>query len=494
MAGKIFINYRRAQSLREAQHLKTLLDQAFGEKRVFLDVRGIDGGDNWLQTLERQVAACEAMAVLIGKEWADLKDEQGNRRLDDPNDKVRFEISQALLRNLPIVPISIDGAAIPKHAQPPDNIMQLANFQAMPLRAESFPQDAAAIIGRLRVLLAKQRRHGVPLWRAAPVAATVAVAGIAAGPWVFSRLSLPLWGVTVPGGGQSFEEIANALVAAENRAKDAENERDSNSEKIAALQKKQDDFSQRLVAAQRERDGFREGLTIRDCSDCPEMVVVPAGKFLMRLLDGYPNERGIREGTIARPFAVGKYEVTFAEWDACAAAGGCASNETPNDQGWGRGRQPVINVSWNDAKEYVTWLSGKTGQNYRLLAEAEWEYAALAGSPPTIWGNSNGTGIANCQGCGSQWDDKQAAPVGSFPANAFGLHDTHGNVSEWCEDSWHPDYNGNPPKDGSVWAGGDTSFRVVRGASWNSLAWSVRGRLRPDIRGSNLGFRIARTL
>jgi formylglycine-generating enzyme required for sulfatase activity len=482
-------------------------------------VHGIGGGDDWLQTLERQVAACDAMAVLIGKEWADLKDEQGNRRLDDPHDKVRFEISQALLRNLPIVPISIDGAAIPRRGQLPDNIMQLANLQAMPLRAESFPQDAAAIIGRLRVLLAKQRRHGIPLWWAALAAAAAAAAGIAAGPWL-SRSGLSLWSVTLPG---------------DKQLKAVEKERDDFSQRLVTAQRERDGLSEGLAAAERARDGFREGLataqrerdearreattanekirelearnrsaapvsqTIRDCSDCPEMVLVPAGKFMMGSADGDPDEKPVHEVTIARPFAVGKYEVTFAEWDACVKGGGCTSNTTPSDQGWGKGRQPVINVSWNDAKEYVIWLSGKTHQNYRLLTEAEWEYAARAHSTSAYaWGDSIGTNNATCNGCGSQWDNKQTAPVGSFPANAFGLYDMHGNVWEWCEDTWHPNYTGNPPADGSAWAGGDTSLRVLRGGSWGNVPQNLHSALRSGDRLGDrdgyVGFRVARTL
>jgi hypothetical protein len=134
VAGTIFINYRRVETLKDAQHLKTLFAKTFGAKRVFLDVSGIDGGSNWLQTLERQVAVSDAMVVLIGTEWANIKDEQGGRRLDDPNDFVRVEISQALLRNLPIVPVLTDGASMPKPAQLPGNVMPLTLFQAMPLR------------------------------------------------------------------------------------------------------------------------------------------------------------------------------------------------------------------------------------------------------------------------------------------------------------------------------------------------------------------------
>jgi len=472
MAGKIFINYRRVESLNQAQHLKTLFDGAFGAKRVFLDVRGIDGGENWLQTLERQVAACDAMVVLIGKEWTNLKDEHGNRRLDDPHDKVRFEISQALLRNLPIVTVSIDGAAIPKAAQLPDNLMQLALIQAMPLRGESFTQDAAAIIERLRVLLAKLRQHGIPMWSAGFGFLAALAAGVAIGPMILNQLGLPMLGV---------------------RLTIAQKERDEARREAASANVKIRDLEARSTPA------AAAGRTIQDCPDCPEMVVVPAGKFMMGSVNGNANEKPVHEVTIPQLFAAGKYEVTFAEWEACVAGGGCTSNKSPADMGWGKGRRPVIDVTWNDAKEYVSWLSRKTGQSYRLLTEAEWEYAARARSTSAYaWGDNIGTGNANCNGCRSQWDNKQTAPVGSFAPNAFGLYDMHGNVWEWCEDNWHNDYTGNPPADGSVWRGGDDSLRVVRGGSWSSIPRSLRSAFRygyhPDLRIDFIGFRVARTL
>ena len=171
---------------------------------------------------------------------------------------------------------------------------------------------------------------------------------------------------------------------------------------------------------------LRPGQTFRDCVICPEMVVVPAGSFMM----GSPSSEAGRGGdetqrkvTISQPFAVGKFEVTFAEWEACVAGGGCTSNRSPPDE-WGRGHQPVINVTWNDAREYVDWLSRKTGKTYRLLTEAEWEFAAWAKAETTYtWGSVSGSGNANCDGCASQWDNKQTAPIGSFKANAFGLHE-----------------------------------------------------------------------
>ena len=147
--------------------------------------------------------------------------------------------------------------------------------------------------------------------------------------------------------------------------------------------------------------------------------------------------------TIARPFSVGVHEVTFAQWDACRRAGGCSHN--PDGQGWGRGTRPVVDVSWHDAQQYVRWLSGKTGARYRLLSESEWEYVARAGTTTRYWwGGAIARSRANCDGCGSRWDGRQTAPVGTFRPNAFGLHDVHGNVWEWVQDCERGSYSGAP--------------------------------------------------
>ena len=216
------------------------------------------------------------------------------------------------------------------------------------------------------------------------------------------------------------------------------------------------------AAERRERERSVGG-KFRDCPQCPEMVVVPGGQF-------------------GSPFAVGVYEVTFGEWDACVAGGGCGGYR-PDDEGWGRGNRPVINVNWDDAKAYVRWLSRKTGKEYRLLSEAEWEYVARAGTSTKYWwGNDIGRNRANCDGCGSRWDNRQTAPVGSFTANPFGLYDVHGNVFEWVEDCGE----------------GDCSRRVLRGGSWDGTSRyglsGDRGRYTTGIRDSYVGFRIARTL
>lgn len=245
----------------------------------------------------------------------------------------------------------------------------------------------------------------------------------------------------------------------------------------------------------------RRGRVFKDCPECPEMVEIEPGSFFM----GSPwTEQGPKsaEGprrlvTIAQAFTVGRFEVTFDEWDGCLADGGC-NGHRPSDNGWGRGRRPVINVSWNDAQAYVKWVSEKTGETYRLLSEAEWEYAARAGTTSRYaWGDDIGIGNANCDGCGSQRDNRQTAPVGSFEANALGLHDMHGNVSEWVEDSWRANYEGGPT-DGTTWPGGDTSSRIVRGGSWRGSTDHLRSADRkwegPFGRIDYVGFRLARTL
>ena len=208
------------------------------------------------------------------------------------------------------------------------------------------------------------------------------------------------------------------------------------------------------------------------------------------------SEGPVHRVTIGKPFAVGKYEVTFSEWDACVSAGGCGRHR-PDDKDWGRGTRPVINVSWKDAKAYVKWLSARTRQPYRLLSESEWEYAARAGSTTRYsWGDSIGSNRANCSGCGSRWDFTMT-PVGSFAANGFGLHDMHGNVSEWVEDCWNKSYSG-APTDGGAWLSGDCEGRVLRGGSAHYvpsyLRSAFRFRLGAGFRFDSVGFRVARTL
>jgi len=237
----------------------------------------------------------------------------------------------------------------------------------------------------------------------------------------------------------------------------------------------------------------RPGTAFRDCPECPEMVVVPAGSFIMGDIDGSgpPLEAPVHRVVIARPFAVGKFEVTFAEWNACVAAEGC-NGYSPDDAGWGRGRRPVINVSWDDAEAYLLWLGQRTGRPYRLLSEAEWEYAARGRSLTRYpWGDE-------IDPANAKYDSTDGTvPVGSYPANAFGLHDMIGNAWEWTEDAWHDNYEG-APTDGSAWMSKAWWHRVLRGGAWYFDANHVRSASR-DGEGTGsrfdlFGFRVARPL
>ena len=224
-----------------------------------------------------------------------------------------------------------------------------------------------------------------------------------------------------------------------------------------------------------------------------EMVAIPGGRFRMGDLsgDGGDRESPVHIVTIA-PFEMGKYEVTFSQWDACVADGECPR---ASDAGLGRGNRPVINVSWDDVQGFIAWLNTRTGGGYRLPTESEWEYAARAGSESKYsWGDSIGSNRANCgDDCGDRWEN--TAPVGSFASNAWGLHDMHGNVREWVEDCWHDSYVG-APGDGSAWRSGGCRQRVIRGGSWyyhaRILRSAFRDRYTRSYRDYYLGFRLAR--
>jgi formylglycine-generating enzyme required for sulfatase activity len=238
---------------------------------------------------------------------------------------------------------------------------------------------------------------------------------------------------------------------------------------------------------------YKPGDAFRDCPDCGEVVVVAAGSFDMGSTAEFENP--VHRVTIAKPFAIGRHEVTFNEWDRCVDAGGC--KHRPDDRGWGRGDRPVINISWSDAKAYLDWLSEKTGQSYRLPSEAEWEYAARAGTTTSFWwGSELGTGQANCRDCGAGGSPK-TTPVGSLKPSPFGLYDTAGNAAEWVEDCWNDNYRGAPPN-GSAWTAGQCRLRVLRGGAFDSqaryLRSSSRFRYDFDVRYFANGFRVLREL
>ena len=283
--------------------------------------------------------------------------------------------------------------------------------------------------------------------------------------------------------------------------------------------------------ARRDR-ALQPGHVFKDCSACPEIVVIPSGSFRMGDLSGSGDSdaKPVHDVRIDYSFAVGKYEVTRGEYATFANATGheegvqrwCGyytgskwekgSDKSWRDPGFGQTeRDPATCVNWDDAKAYVSWLSRRTGKSYRLLSETEWEYAARAGSSSKYnFGNSDsnlcdhGNGgdrstsfIGKNEGCDDGYGER-TAPVGRFKSNGFGIYDVHGNVGEWTGDCWHDDYAG-APSDGSVWvSGGNCSTKVVRGGSWSSrpryLRSAARFKTRSDYRTAFIGFRVARTL
>jgi len=432
MTGKVFLNYRRADSEAWADRLFERLVREFPRNNVFMDIDGnIPFGFPWADWLDSQVAACDLMLVLIGRTWVTefkARSDAGDR------DSVLVEIESALKRKIPVVPVFLGDAPTPKAADLPATLRPLLALQAARLQRTSFDSDADVLVKGVARSIALARGEPAP-----------------------------------PADARDYQ--------AEGRIK----------------------VDAKFIHGAPERwfkPGAGKAEWFKDLDVGPEMVVVPAGSFTMGSND-YDGEKPPHKVTIEALFAVDRFAVTFDEWDA-------AGLSQPSDQGWGRGRRPVINVSWEDAQAYAKWLSGKTGKAYRLLSEAEWEYCCRAGTTTAFWwGNSISTQQANYDGNhtfggGAKGEyRRQTVPVDSFEANPWGLYQVHGNVWEWCEDNWHPDHKG-APVDGSVWPGGDASLRVVRGGSWSNYPRVCRSanryRYQPSIRYFNLGFRLARTL
>lgn len=431
--ARIFISYRRQNAKYEAHRIHAAFSREVGRENVFMDVDNIRPGEDFRKILKDWVDKCEVLLALIGADWIDVRDpETGEPRLNSPSDFVRFEIGEALRRNISVVPVLLDGAPLPQEDQLPDDLKELRFRQAEFIRFETFDADVERLIGKLglsaRATLAPAPNDG---------RIKILPAGIAHG---------------APDG--------------------------------------------------RFRPGAGKTEWFKDFDDGPEMVVVPAGHFLMGTppnVEGFDSEKPQHEVIIAEPFAVGRYAVNFDEWDAFTDARGFGRY---SDYDWGRGQQPVIGVNWERAKDYVEWLKERSGKDYRLLTEAEWEYVCRAGSEgPFWWGSSISTGLANYNGSwtyggGPEGEYREKTlPVNSFNPNPWGLYQLHGNVLEWVEDRWHDNYN-DAPTDGSAWTDGGNDYRVCRGGSWNYRPDWLRAAYREGrYAGVNkTGLRVARTL
>ncbi len=638
MAGKLFISYRRDDSAGHAGRVRDRLEREFGADLLFMDVDTVPLGVNFIKVLRDEVAKCDALLAVIGPNWGNVLDKNGHRRLDDPNDFVRIEIAAALLRDIPVIPVLLDGAEIPKAENLPAELQELAVRNGLYLHHASFHSDLDRLITGLRSPLGRtegssEQRVGFDTAvRAIAAGAAVQPAPSSDGSWLRSaalvlggaallavaifavmavrkppatpsaalpqtqamsqpaqQLPAPPTAAPAPRSeehpasvappvvaralepGQSSPEIkspepklsepklsepkSNASSAASVQAPPQTQPRAEASPApqvvqpaarpqtmpvAPALAPEKTAQSPAAALSSGGDQAVAPGDSFKDCENCPDMVVVPAGSFVMGSPEGEQG-RSVDEGpqhvvAIARPFAAGKFEVTVDQFAAFVkdtqydagtkcltleeGKSGVKDGRSWRDPGYPQtGAHPVACVSWNDVKAYLGWLGKKTGKDYRLLSEAEWEYAARATTTRGTntrytfgdddntmcrYGNvADRTARQTIPGA-TAWTTypcsdgyAYAAPVGLFAANAFGLYDVHGNVWEWTEDCYNGNYIG-APGDGAAWTSGDCEHRVIRGGMWGSSPSSVRTarRLKDQIatRTQNIGFRVARAL
>jgi formylglycine-generating enzyme required for sulfatase activity len=623
MGGKLFISYRRDDSAGHAGRVRDRLEREFGADLLFMDVDAVPLGVNFVKVLRDEVTKCDALLAIIGPNWANVLDNNGHRRLDDPNDFVRIEIAAALLRDIPVIPVLLDGAVIPKAENLPVELQELAIRNGLHLHHASFHSDLDRLIAGLRSPLGRsegssEQRVGFDTAvRAIAAGAVVQPAPSSGGSWLRSA-ALALGGAVVlavaifaviavrkaavapsvsspqaqamsqpaqqisasptatpaPHSEEHPGATAPPVVAQAPKPVQSQPEPKSNEVSAAPVQappqiepraeapplpqgvqpavepqtmpaapavapEKTAQPPAAALSAGREH-AVRPGDSFKDCENCPEMAVVPAGSFVMGSPEGEQgrsaDESPQHVVTIARPFAAGKFEVTVAQFGAFVkdtqydagtkcltledGKSGVKDGRSWRDPGYPQtGAHPVACVSWKDAEAYLGWLGKKTGKDYRLLSEAEWEYAARAtttqgtGTRYTFgdddsamcrYGNvADKTARQTIPGA-TAWTTYScsdgyayAAPVGLFAANAFGLYDVHGNVWEWTEDCYNSSYNG-APADGTPWMSGDCEHRVIRGGMWGSSPSNIRTarRFKDQVvtRTQNIGFRVARAV
>jgi formylglycine-generating enzyme required for sulfatase activity len=476
MAGEaIFVSYRRDDTADVAARMHDALSRRFGRRRIFMDVDNLPPGADFGEYIRTVLPSCRVALVLIGPSWLEARDDRGGRRLDDPNDWVRVEIETGLTTpGLDVVPVLVNGATMPHPEQVAESLRPLLRRHAAIIRRNpDFHDDVGRLIAALRVSvrtgvldfssLTNQRKASSS--RVSPWWTIVGMAALA--------LLILIW--------QPWRSTPA-----------------SNGPANASKQE-----SSSLINA--DQESLRDGQTFRDCDSCPEMVVVPGGAFTM----GSPEHEASRDPdeTMHRVsldrFAIARTEITRGQYAEFSRATGrrdganCAVSRGPGtwrDPGLQQeDSHPVVCVSWTDASAYVQWLSGRTGRDYRLPSEVEWEHAARAG---TTTAYSTGQAIFATQASFGRTSGTEA--VASYEPNAFGLFDMHGSTWEWVADCYTEDVS-ELPLDGSVFDMQPCLARVYRGGGWDyvperGLRSANRERTAPDDRGVSIGFRVARSL
>lgn len=495
----IFIGYRRDDTADVAGRIYDALERKFGRDRLFKDVDNLRPGADFGAYIKSVLPRCQVALILIGPNWLEARDEAGARRLDDPNDWVRIEVETALATpGLDVVPVLVNGARMPKSDELPASLHPLLRRHAAVIRRDPDFRDD---VGKLSAALSESVKTGLldlssigggrkamPAPERAPpqrnagmmfvggVAVALALVAVGYGAWRFlGPPASPPAETTTTASSPAGEDAGGPRGAATTTAT-------TQSQQQQAPPPQQQQKQAQAPAVQTTT--VQAPPQVQAQIALPNMVRIPGGSFVMGSPASEPgrdNDEGPQRTVQVAAFYMSRTEVTFAQWDACVDDGGC-NGYRPADQGWGRGSRPVINVSWNDAQAYVQWLQRRTGQRYRLPSEAEWEYAARAG---TTTAYSTGASISTSQ---ARFNSNSTAAVGSFPANSLGLYDMYGNVWEWVEDCYSANYD----------APRGCSGRVNRGGSWNldypqSLRSANRVGYAPASRDSFVGFRVART-
>jgi formylglycine-generating enzyme required for sulfatase activity len=503
--AKIIISYRRSDSDVFAGRVRDRIAGDFGEDSVFIDVDDIPFGKDFRVYIQEALAKAAAVVVVVGPRWIGTG-KGGRSRIMDDTDPVRIEVETALSKGIPIIPILVGQAIMPKPGQLPESLQNFAFINAARVdTGRDFHRDLNRVVASINTILDRPK----DLVEAATLSSAFAAES-----------------ATATAAGHDAERKGPEVQAKESR-KSIEIEARSlkrlagvGSITVAVLLV---GIGTWLAASQRweETPGTMKSVAVtgapraatsslqsfKDCEDCPVMLVVPAGSFMMGSPDSeLGRSPGVREGpqqkiTFARQFAVAKFPVTFDEWDRCVADGGC-NGYKPFDEEWGRGRRPIIHVSPYDAKAYASWLSLKTGHTYRLLSEAEREYITRAGTTTAFWwGSSITPEQANYNS-----SRRMTLPVDSFMPNPWGFYQVHGNVWDWMQDCWNDSLAGIP-EDGLARLTGDCSRQSLRGGAWTKWPEGLRSAFRewsgtlslPDVPPANRGapdvtFRVMRTL
>jgi len=524
-ANSIFVSYRRSDSNDLTGRIYDRLAAHFGPEVVFRDVQSIPFGVDFRTHLQQQIGRCQVVVAVIGTTWLTVEDAEGNRRLNNPNDWVRAELETALNRDIPLIPVLMEGVRLPSAEDLPGDLKGLAYRNKAHARTDpDFHPDMDRLIRRLEEIVgapaspqplvapSTPARPGPAQRSASPISRRRAIqilgfSGGGIGAVLLGRAILqsspdaldpappeenpptPSPPRTTPPDPNPPETPATpALTAADFTPFDFEVVKVNNTGEVVSREPKQ-------------AQAFREaiGATFLD------LVAVPGGTFTMGSPDSElerTSAEGPQRDVNVPAFLMGKYPVTQAQWKAVAALPKIGRDLNADLAYFKGDNLPVEQVSWDAAVEFCQRLSKQTGRAYRLPSEAEWEYACRAGTTtPFHFGETITTDLANYNGSstygsGPKGEFRQkTTEVGSFKiANAFGLYDMHGNVWDWCADHWHESYEG-APTDGSAWTtGGDDSLRVLRGGSWGSNPWLCRSARRNrnarDIQYNLIGFRL----